>query len=160
MANLDNAGTNGWLLHRVAPDEWRTEVERALRASKQRVTEQRLDVLDWIARAGGPFTAETLVAEMEAQHGSSRATIYRMLEWLRSNGWIARVHSDPFQSSYICLVPGLAGKVVCSCCGTTVLFDTGDITHAITTLVAALDFEMHGHVLELRGLCARCRAVA
>jgi Fe2+ or Zn2+ uptake regulation protein len=157
MANLDKADANGWLLHRVAPDEWRVEVEHALRDCNQRLTEQRLVVLDWIADTGGPFTAETLVADMEAQHGSSRATIYRILEWLRSNGWIARVHSNPSQNSYICLVPGLAGKAVCSRCGTTFLFDTGDITQAMTTLVAALDFEMHGHVLELCGLCAHCR---
>jgi Fur family zinc uptake transcriptional regulator len=145
-------------IHCVTASEWRTLVEQAFREERQRVTPQRQAVLDWIASREGPFRSEELVAAMEAHQGGSRATIYRMIEWLRSRGWIARVQHTVPQHRYACLVPGHSARLVCSTCGTTFAFD---VQAWLTAMLADIGFEVHEiheHILELQGVCAHCRA--
>ncbi len=146
-------------LHCITPDEWRLFVEQDFRNSTQRVTAPRLAVLNWIANTHGPFTAETLVAGVQSQHDpGGRATIYRMLKWLRANGWITRVQTPPSRRGYIYTMPGHAGKMVCSRCGHTFLFDMHDITALLETMLTDIDFQVQGYMLELQGLCAHCQS--
>ncbi|NJL34520.1 MAG: hypothetical protein HC893_12490 [Chloroflexaceae bacterium] len=96
------------------PATWRHSAEVALRAARLRCTFPRRAILDWIAAATGPFTAEQLVAALEAQHGSSsRATIYRLLDWLQSAGWLTRIYSDGTQHAYARFWPGHHHTAVC-----------------------------------------------
>ncbi len=144
---------------RITADEWRTFVEQDFRNSTQRVTAPRLAILNWIASTNGPFTAEALVAGVQSQHDpGGRATIYRMLKWLRANGWITRIHTTPTRRGYIYTIPGHAGKMVCSRCGHTLLFDMRDIKTLLDTMLTDIDFQVQGYILELQGLCAQCQS--
>jgi Fur family ferric uptake transcriptional regulator len=137
---------------------WRAGVEQAFARAGLRSTAPRGAVIDWIAASTAPFTAETLVRALERDHGiSSRATIYRTVEWLRSQGWIARVHSDDTQHTYSRLLPGHHHHVVCTQCGTTLIIGGCAIEQVLAPLLAPTGFHVQGHVLELYGVCRRCR---
>jgi Fur family transcriptional regulator, ferric uptake regulator len=145
--------------HTPVADEWLASVTEALRASGQRTTVPRRAILHWIAGAAAPFGAETLVRELEAQHGiSSRATVYRLLDWLRSEGWLERVHRDGAQSTYARLLPGHHHHAVCTQCGSVLVVGGCDIDQSFAAALRGSAFEIHGHMLEIYGLCGRCRA--
>lgn len=140
-------------------ENWRTQTEAALRAAGLRSTFPRRAILDWIAAATAPFTAEEVVHALEAQHGtSSRATIYRLLDWLQAAGWLTRIYSNDTQHSYARFFPGHHHTAVCIRCSSVVVVGECHVPESIRPMLAALDFELHGHVLELYGVCATCRA--
>jgi Fur family transcriptional regulator, ferric uptake regulator len=139
-------------------DEWRAQVEHALQVTGHRNTAPRRAVLDWIAAQTGPFTAETLVADLGTHAATpGRATIYRIVDWLRAAGWIARVHSDTHASSYTRLLPGHHHSVVCLRCGLTLMVGGCAVEQLVAPALADTGFEVHGHVLELYGVCGTCR---
>jgi Fur family transcriptional regulator, ferric uptake regulator len=143
-----------------APDarQWRDAVEAALSMAGQRSTVPRRAIVQWIANTRGPWSAERLVSEMQAQRGmSSRATVYRTIDWLREHGWLTRVHSDDSQQSYTRQQPGHHHTVICTTCGTTLTIGGCEIEAQLGQSLAGTDFEVHGHVLELYGVCGACR---
>lgn len=140
------------------PENWRRRAEAALRTAGLRCTFPRRAILDWITAAAAPFTAEQVVAALETQHGtSSRATIYRLLDWLQAAGWLTRIYSDDTQHTYARFWPGHHHTAVCLCCGSAAVISECYVEESIRPALAALDFEMQGHVLEIYGICARCR---
>lgn len=141
------------------PAAWRRGAEATLRADGLRCTFPRRAILDWIAAATSPFTAEQVVAALETQHGtSSRATIYRLLDWLQAAGWLTRIYSDGSQHAYTRFLPGHHHTAVCVRCGSTAILSDCRVEESLRVALAALNFELHGHVLELYGVCARCHA--
>ncbi|NJP04729.1 MAG: transcriptional repressor [Chloroflexaceae bacterium] len=140
------------------PAHWRRRTEAALRDAGLRCTFPRHAILDWIAAAAAPFTAEQVVAALETQHGtSSRATIYRLLDWLQAAGWLTRLYSDGTQHTYARFWPGHHHIAVCLRCGSATIMSECHIEEGIRPALAALDFELQGHVLELYGVCGNCR---
>lgn len=137
--------------------EWSAAVEQALIRGGHRATLPRRAVVEWIARQRTPFTAEELVATMEQQSGTcSRPTIYRTVEWLRTEGWIGRVYSTA-SSAYMRLLPGHRHCVVCTECGTATMLDGCAVENLLASSLAELDFDVQGHVLEIYGRCRTCR---
>jgi len=153
-------------LHSAPPAaEWRAAVEDVLQTSGHRHTAQRRRVLDRIAAQVAPFTAESLIAQLSAADDQAaaalgRATIYRTLEWLRSIGWITRLHNDSGANSYTRLLPGHHHSVVCTRCGAVFVLGGCLIEPVLDMLLAETDFHVQGHVLEVYGVCATCRAAA
>lgn len=142
----------------LTAEEWLAGVARALQAAGYRNTVPRRAIVAWIAHLTMPFTAETLVDDLEQQQGiSSRATIYRLVDWLRAEGWIARLHSDAVEHTYARMLPGHHHHAVCTGCGSTLIIDGCQIEVWLALLVAETTFEVRGHVLELYGLCGSCR---
>lgn len=140
------------------PEIWIAGVEQGLMSAGFRPTTPRRAVLDWIARLDAPFTAEGLVAVLERQHGiSSRATIYRTVDWLRETGWIGRIYCDVADSSYARMLPGHHHHIFCTECGVTLMIGGCKIEALFAPMLTALDFEVHGHVLALHGRCGQCR---
>lgn len=61
-----------------------------LRAQGERLTTQRLLVLDAVKSSPGHITADDVFAAVAARHPAiNRATIYRTLAWLTERGWSA-----------------------------------------------------------------------
>jgi Fe2+ or Zn2+ uptake regulation protein len=138
--------------------EWRQGAERALQASGCRTTLSRRTILDWIAQIQTPFTAETLVADLEQRGCASRPTIYRTIEWLRSAGWIARVQCDVDHHTYARHLPGHYHQVICTACGITQVISGCAIEQLLVPALSGADFEIHCHRLEIYGICGICRA--
>ncbi len=137
---------------------WRTQVEQMLIAHGQRLTSPRVAILRWIASTTAPFTAETLVAELvDGQHIGSRPTVYRTVDWLRSEGWIARVQIDGLEHSYARMLPGHYHHAVCTDCGATLVLAGCEALQSLTASLEDQGFEVRGHILELFGVCRECR---
>ncbi|NJM08392.1 transcriptional repressor, partial [Candidatus Gracilibacteria bacterium] len=136
---------------------WVIQVQAALRADGQRLTAPRLAIIGWIADAARPFSAEALTAAL-ASAGVGRATAYRAVDWLRERGWLARVQTERGDYTYTRTLPGHHHHAVCTRCGATLLVEGCNAIDALTALLARQGFRVHGHILELFGLCARCQA--
>jgi Fur family ferric uptake transcriptional regulator len=127
-------------------EEWRAGVAQALQAAGYRNTVPPRAIVAWIAHLTAPFTAETLVDDLEQRQSiSSRATIYRLIEWLHTEGWIARICSDAAEHTYARMLPGHHHHAVCTRCGSTLIIGGCDIEAWLAPLVAETDFEVHGH---------------
>lgn len=149
-------------------EEWRLGVERALAREGYRFTAPRRAILDWIAARDTAFTPETLAEALEAQpEPSSRATIYRLINRLHAAGWLARIHTpapgvpgEPgtgLQHAYGRALPGHY-SAVCWTCGTVLIVRAGDVAAQIAPALAGSGFAVHGHHLELYGVCGGCAA--
>ncbi len=139
---------------------WRERVARALAESGQRRTVPRQAILDWMAAAGAPFSAEQVVVALEQQQGiSSRSTIYRLIDWLVAQGWLTRIYNTDDLHTYVRIQPGHHHMAVCTQCGATQVISDCAIEESIQPVLTATNFEVHGHMLELYGLCGQCRAV-
>jgi Fe2+ or Zn2+ uptake regulation protein len=115
-------------------------------------------MIAWIAVAEGPFSAETLVAELDWQRGGTRATVYRYIDWLRDHGWLERVYSDDTRHTYVRRQPGHRHQAICTCCGATLEINSCAVEEFVAPQLAAAGFALHGHVLEFFGLCRACRS--
>ncbi|MFV9504370.1 MAG: Fur family transcriptional regulator [Oscillochloridaceae bacterium umkhey_bin13] len=139
--------------------DWSERVQAALRTDGQRLTTPRLAIIGWIAAQERPFSAEALTAAFANQTaGVGRATAYRTVDWLREQGWLARVQTERGDYTYTRTLPGHHHHAVCTRCGATLLLEGCNAFGALTDLLREHGFLVHGHFLELFGLCVRCRA--
>lgn len=104
----------------------------------------RAAVLTWIAAAERPFTAEMIVQQLVVPQRVSRPTIYRTVDWLRTAGWLLRLHGEAVDRFYVRAIPGCY-QVVCTGCG---------------SLRAILALDLRSQSLEVYGMCQTCRAYA
>lgn len=137
---------------------WRAGVEAALHTAGLRHSSARATVLDWIAGAARPFTAETIVQQLVDAWGvGSRPTVYRTVDWLRGAGWLARLHGDGVDRTYARCLPG-GHQLVCTGCGVVQTLTGVDLTPLLDSHLRALGFELRAQHLELYGRCLLCQA--
>ncbi|MGH2559105.1 MAG: Fur family transcriptional regulator [Thermomicrobiales bacterium] len=122
-----------------------------------RLTGPRRDVVSAVLQRRRPFSAEQLVAELP---GIGRATIYRTLEILASIDVLTRLLQPGGHPAYVVGIPGHRHHLVCSECGTTVAFTRCPVDELVTDLVRDTDFSIHGHHLEVFGVCPTCQESA
>lgn len=137
------------------------EVAALLADHGYRRTRPRRAVLDAVLGRSRPFTAEQIVAEVKGRDPKiGRATVYRTLEVLASLDVLSRLLRDDAHPAYIVGVPGHRHHLVCSDCGTTVAITGCPVDELVRDLSRETDFAIHGHLLEVFGICARCRGNA
>jgi len=135
---------------------WLDAVTDAVGRSSSRMTAQRRVVLRRIASSAAPFTAESLTAELTPELTSgSRATIYRLLSWLREEGWLARVHHSQRTHALVRQLPGHY-QAICLGCGTTMVIGGFDLTPVISPTLTGTGFSVESHLLEIHGWCRPC----
>lgn len=138
----------------------RDQVERVLSDHGYRLTAPRSAVVDAVLRHARPFSAEQLVSELSVtQHGPrpGRATVYRTLEILAAIDILTRIVQPDGHPTYIWGTPGHRHHLVCEHCGTTVTFTACPIDDLVAHLTRNTDFEIRDHVLEVFGVCPRCK---
>ncbi|MFV9503406.1 MAG: Fur family transcriptional regulator [Oscillochloridaceae bacterium umkhey_bin13] len=139
------------------PGDWRIEVEAAMQHAGLRTSSARALVLDWIAMIEQPFTAETIVEQLVVGWGvGSRPTVYRTMDWLRSAGWLARLHLPEHEHTYVRTHPGSA-QVICTDCGIVQHLTEMNLTTMLMAQLGAIGFELHEQHLELYGRCRLCQ---
>lgn len=147
---------------------WPERVLAALSAKGHRVTGPRRAILERIAQYPHPFSAEQLWLDLgEARQAGAtigRATIYRTVELLVEEQWLARVHwsssketSAEAEHAYVPAEQGHQHHLVCKSCGTVVAFEGCDIDDLLGGLARRLNFRVDGHWLEAYGLCQACQ---
>lgn len=140
----------------VAGPAWLDAVTDAVGRSSHRMTAQRRAVLRWIAAGAAPFTAESITAELTLEQADlSRATIYRLLSWLREEGWLARVHHSERTHALVRQLPGHY-QVICLGCGSTMVIGGCDLTPVVAPSLDGTGFLVERHLLEVYGWCTRC----
>ena len=157
LADQPTCGSRSPHAHAGVPGRtWLLAVTDALQTSGSRLTSPRRAVLHWIAASETPFTAETLTQELAPELATgSRATIYRLLSWLRTEGWLARTHRSDRVHALIRQLPG-HHQAICLGCGSTLLIGGCDLAPVVSPSLAGTGFTVAGHLLEVYGWCAPC----
>jgi Fur family ferric uptake transcriptional regulator len=148
---------------------WTERVLASLSAKGHRVTGPRKAILDRITRYTQPFSAEQLWVDLggNPRNGTGpigRATIYRTVDLLVDENWLARVHwsrsketAAESEHAYVPVDQGHQHHLVCKGCGLVVTFEGCDIDEVLGGLARRLNFRVDGHWLEAYGLCQACQ---
>lgn len=141
----------------INPDKWVTAVQAAWRSTGHRITEPRTRVLRCIARYTTPFSAEQLYADLQQRNAApGRATVYRALEQLASEGWVARIHTSTGEAGYSPSWPGHVHHLICTSCGKVIPFEGCVLDTLLASLKQQTDFTIESHLLEIYGRCRSC----
>ena len=147
-----------------------SHAETICRRESLRFTPQRRQVLQALLESHVPASAydviDRLAGEGDPRDSPKRLapiSVYRALEFLTANNFAHRIES---KNAYVACdrgdecEPGATLFLICDSCGAA----AEAASDALGTLVSAetrkRDFTPSLRVLEIRGLCARCRAAA
>ncbi len=136
-------------------------VAARLKDAGQRYTAGRRAIVGVLAGTARPLTTVELQA---AARGLPQSSVYRNLAVLEQAGVVRRVHGGDASARYE-LAEDLTEHhhhLVCASCGTVEDFTVPPamerrVDQAISEVAARTGFEVHGHRLDLLGLCVRCR---
>ncbi len=141
--------------------DWVNTIVSELSAEGHRITEPRRKLLRRLTGYTQPFSAEQVYADVQNDAETiGRATVYRTLDLLLARRWLARVHRDDGEHSYVLSDGGHEHHLVCTTCGSVTAFEGCDVEALIGGLAQRLGFLIEGHWLEAFGRCQRCRRTA
>ena len=136
-----------------------SDAARLCRARGARLTPLRARVLEIVWQNHKPLGAYDILAVMTAEGRSGAPpTVYRALEFLLEQGLAHRLSS---LNAFIgCSRPGHAGSgqfLICRCCGNAAELNDSGVERAISRSAASQGFAVHGHSIEISGVCPDCR---
>lgn len=130
----------------------------ASRPRPQRFTEQQRELIQYIFSKHYHFDADQLMEDMKRDgfHKISRATTYRTLNKLVEAGLLRRLEVGPrtkYEHDY-----GYPqhDHLRCERCGTMIEFENAELESYIRQVCAQENFQLTGHNLLIRGICAQC----
>jgi Fe2+ or Zn2+ uptake regulation protein len=136
-------------------------VEERLAQEGFRVTGARRAIIGVMAQFEHPFTTGELESAVsQAGLGVGRASIYRTLALLESQGLVEKLHQAGAEHYTLCLRSEHHHHVTCIRCGKTedfLLQDRVDIVAAVERLTRDLGYLPESHVLEVYGTCPACQ---
>jgi len=131
-----------------------------------RFTDQRRKVLAALAESHVPASAYDVIDRL-AVSGPRPApiSVYRALDFLVEHGFAHRIES---RNAYIACSRGAGHDqpgegsatifLLCEACGAAAEAASTELMQALAAVTRAADFAPRAPVIEIRGLCARCRA--
>lgn len=135
-----------------------TSVAERLHAQGERLTPQRLMVLEVLQSSGGHLTAEEVYAHVIARSPYvGRATIYRALAWLKDQGLVSVTDLGLGQAQFQYLTDHRHHHLVCLGCGTQQEFPDDLVSPLATTLHDRYGFRPRLDHLAFFGYCQRCQ---
>jgi Fe2+ or Zn2+ uptake regulation protein len=135
-----------------------TRAEAALRRNGGRITPARRALLRAIERSPrplGPRELQTLLASEGVR--MDRVSVYRNLGALLGLGLLHRVVGSRAVRPCPEKEPRCHHAIVCTGCGSAREFHSGALERALLGVRRVTRYQVQDHVLELRGICARCR---
>jgi Fur family transcriptional regulator, ferric uptake regulator len=133
----------------------------ALRARGERLTPQRLMVLEAIQATQGHQTAETIHQHVREHYPYvNLATVYRTLHWLKDHGLVSETDLGTGQSEYEYLGDGRHHHMVCLHCGDKAEFGDELLASLSAALHAQYGFAPRIDHLAVFGLCRHCQGAA
>jgi Fur family zinc uptake transcriptional regulator len=135
-----------------------TRAEAALRRNGGRITPARRALIRAIERSPRPLHPRELQA-MLASEGvrMDRVSVYRNLGALLDLGLLHRVVGSRAVRPCGEKERRCHHAIVCTECGTAREFHSGPLERALGDVRRATRYRVQGHVIELRGICERCR---
>jgi Fur family transcriptional regulator, zinc uptake regulator len=123
------------------------------------LTEVRRQILELLWEHGGPAGAYDLIEALNRLTARKVAppTVYRALEFLVSQGLVARLES---QSAYVpCAHPNRGNALlflICTDCGQSFEMENSRIDRLLSQSAAQAGFTPVRRIVEVEGTCARC----
>lgn len=132
--------------------------EKLCAKNRLRLTPLRRRILELIWQSHQPVGAYELLDLLQKEGRAAPPTVYRTLDFLLESGLIHRLAS---RTSYFgCSQPGQkhSGQVlICESCNVLAELDERNISHEIDATAESLGFKVHQQMVEVSGLCPRCR---
>ena len=125
------------------------------------LTELRRQILELLWESGRPTGAYELIEALKQRDSRSVGppTVYRALEFLMSQGLVAKIES---RNAYVpCIHPERQHDClffICSNCGASAELEDPRVGRLISENAALLGFRPTRQVVEVEGICARCIA--
>jgi Fur family ferric uptake transcriptional regulator len=130
----------------------------AIRARGERLTPQRLMVLEAVRDLSGHQTAEVIHAHVRRRYPyANLATVYRALAWLKAQGLVSETDLGGGQIEYEFLGERRHHHLVCLRCGAQTEFGDDAVLPLAATLRERFDFEPRIDHLAIFGVCGHCR---
>jgi Fur family transcriptional regulator, zinc uptake regulator len=139
-----------------------SRAERTCERRGSRLTAQRRDVLNCVARSHSAVGAYDIIERM-AEQGTRPApiTIYRALEFLLAHGLVHKIESrNAFVACSHAHEGQPAAMLICETCGNVAELDVPDVFKGLATAAAGQGFTGHQTVIEMTGLCSSCARAA
>jgi len=132
--------------------------EKICRERGLRLTPLRRQVLELVWSSHRPVGAYQLLEQLPNAGRAAPPTIYRALDFLQQMGLVHRLASI---NAYIGCPhpehPHHGPFLICNGCQTLVELNGAGVAAAIAECTAASGFDVSGQVVEIHGLCPRCR---
>jgi Fur family transcriptional regulator, zinc uptake regulator len=133
--------------------------EAVCERSGERLTPLRRQVLELVWGSHKPVGAYAMLDKLKSGgRGAAPPTVYRALEFLLACGLIHRIES---LNAYVgCNHPGenhVTQFLICRSCGTAAELDDHRLGEAIGRSAAEHGFNIVSRVIELSGVCSRCK---
>lgn len=136
--------------------------EQLLSQRGERLTDLRRQILNIVADAPAPLSAYQIIDEMGI--GAKRPappTVYRTLDFLMAQGLVHKVHSrNTFVACPMAAHPHAAELLICRTCGLTLEIAKPESDPALTVEARDLGFEPERRVIEVEGVCQKCRGAS
>jgi Fur family peroxide stress response transcriptional regulator len=136
-----------------------TRVEQALeklKVSGVRMTPQRYAILHFLMQAKSHPTADDIYKALEKQYPSmSVATVYNNLKVFIESGLVKEMTFGDASSRFDADLSEHY-NAICDSCGIIVDFEHPPMDDVELTAADATGFVVHGHRLEVRGVCPTC----
>jgi len=128
-------------------------------ANSLRLTPLRERVLALIADSTGPAKAYALLDQLKLNHDAAAPpTIYRAVDFLLEHGFIHKIES--INAFVACPHPGqshVAQFLLCDQCKSAIEIDSSQLPELLNGIAKAQNFSAKKLVVEVHGLCSRCR---
>lgn len=122
------------------------------------MTLRRQRVLELIASRRAPSKAYDLLYRLQSEFPRiTAATVYRAIAWLERHGLVRRIET---MHAYIACSRGRqSGQVafICDRCRHVYECDDLSLARALEICAERSGFELHNDILEVHGICTRCR---
>lgn len=124
-----------------------------------RITAPRRAVIQVLQEADAPLAPQDILERGRGLHPDlGLTTVYRTVALLAELDLVRRVHWSDGCHAYVATSPGHRHHVVCLACGRTVEFPGSErVVGLIADVERTTDYRIEEHLLQLSGLCPRCR---
>lgn len=131
--------------------------------ARDTLTKNQLRVLEKLETAAGPLSAYTLLDLLRDQGFRAPLQVYRALDGLMNAGFVHRLES--MNAFVACAEPHdhnhrLIAFAICDTCGHVEELSDEKVGQQLDAWIGATGFSAKRAVIEFRGICARCAALA
>jgi Fur family zinc uptake transcriptional regulator len=135
------------------------KAERSCLERGVRLTGLRRRVLELILRSEQPIGAYALLGQLDDRR--TPTTVYRAIDFLLEQNFIHRIESlNAFTACPDLDQPHDSLFVICTDCGVTAELHDEALADSLRRHGSDLGFRVDRQIVELRGVCASCRAAA